>query len=202
MRYWHRHSGLRALLAVLVLTAQAACTSWRVQQAAPAEVFRERSPKSVRLTLTDSTRLQLSSPTLRNDSLIGLTNGHRTGTNNHPNAFRGNDSSAVVADDTSRVALADIQTVAVKKRAPLKAVGLTFGILGGLFAVAAAACANDCYTIDLIGAEWNEYFATYRQATGAHGAAHTARGISGVGWEGSGSEPARARTPRPPRGRR
>ncbi|MDH4131331.1 MAG: hypothetical protein OEV95_05940 [Gemmatimonadota bacterium] len=41
MRYWRRHSGLRALLAVLVLIAQAACTSWRTQQVTPEELLRE-----------------------------------------------------------------------------------------------------------------------------------------------------------------
>jgi len=65
--------------------------------------------------------------------------------------------TAVATADTVAFALADVQSVAVRKRAPLKAIGLTVGILGGVMLGAAAACANDCYSIDLGGVDWNEY---------------------------------------------
>lgn len=95
-----RHASPIAV-AALVLSA---CTSWRVQQVAPAVLLREMQPDMVRIDRADGARLVLTRPMLVGDSVQA-----RQGT----------------------VAVADITSIAVRRLDPLKTGGLVGGILVG-----------------------------------------------------------------------
>jgi hypothetical protein len=101
--------------ATVLLTMLAACSSWQVQPAAPAQLVSESSPSQVRVQLHDGRRLVLRQPTVRADSLIG----------------RG---------DSTSVAVADIDSIALRRFDTPRTIGLTVLI----FAVPAALCAATC----------------------------------------------------------
>jgi hypothetical protein len=58
------------LLGVLAVTSPA-CIDWRVQWIPPAKVLERQSPSRLRVVLTDSSRLEIRSPRVSHDSLIG-----------------------------------------------------------------------------------------------------------------------------------
>ncbi len=110
-----------ATTVLLVLVgASSACNSWRVQAAAPEELWRAASPPStVRLRLQDSTLLVLERPYLANDSVTGIVKGA-----------------------PSTVPLSAVTEVAVRRFSPGKTVGLVAVGAASLFVVAAAACSS------------------------------------------------------------
>jgi hypothetical protein len=63
-----RRSVIAWLLLCLYLPA---CTSWHVGTPTPAEFVEREHPQNVRVTRTDSTTIELQSPTVRGDSLTG-----------------------------------------------------------------------------------------------------------------------------------
>lgn len=58
----------RASLLFMLLTA---CATWQVETAAPAEFIRQQKPRSVRVVLTDSSRVLIADPVIRSDSIAG-----------------------------------------------------------------------------------------------------------------------------------
>lgn len=59
-----------SLLATMFLAAPA-CTDWRVQWLPPAKVLERESPSRLRAVMIDSSRIELTSPRVSNDSLFG-----------------------------------------------------------------------------------------------------------------------------------
>ena len=102
---------------VLLFTLNA-CTSWRVDSVAPAQLVAERQPHEVRLRGQDGARTQLRGPFVRGDSLLGLTKG-----------------------DTAGVALTEVQSLEVRRFDWLKTAGLTILTFGVSLGVA---CAMAC----------------------------------------------------------
>jgi hypothetical protein len=49
-----------------------ACKSWQAPRITPREVIRQRQPTSIRVLRTDSTRIEVRSPRVVGDSLVGL----------------------------------------------------------------------------------------------------------------------------------
>ena len=56
---------------VLVVLANAACTSWRMATVVPDSLFAHQPPSSVRVTRPDSSMVVLDAPVLRGDTLSG-----------------------------------------------------------------------------------------------------------------------------------
>jgi hypothetical protein len=111
------------LWSLLIATALTACTSWRVQQVGPEQLLAGQHPNAVRVQRADRSRIVLSRPQLRGDSLVGTTRGRPTG-----------------------VPLGDISQIAVRRGNALKTTGLILGILAAPFALVGVACAfgADC----------------------------------------------------------
>jgi hypothetical protein len=114
---------LRTVSLALIVTGQAACSSWHVESASPAQVL-ESHPGKVRVRRTDGTHLVLSHPHVVQDSLVGQVHGQ-------PGA----------------VALVEVDDVAVRRGSALKTGGLVFGILAAPVAALGLACAlgADCH---------------------------------------------------------
>lgn len=65
------HPGVRALLVVLLGLVATGCSRWRFASSpAPTVVATER-PERVRVTRGDGSRLEISDPSVRNDSIVG-----------------------------------------------------------------------------------------------------------------------------------
>jgi len=100
-----------------------ACKSWQAPRVSPSEVIRQRQPTSIRVLRTDSTRIELYSPRLVGDSLVGL---------------RVEPSSS----DSGRLAipLSQVSQVTIRQPDPIRTavvIAATLVALGGLlFAVA------------------------------------------------------------------
>lgn len=116
---------VRRWTAFLLLTCFVpACTGWNTQQAAPQDVVATKHPKVIKVTRSDGTKIQISSPNIEGDSLIGLRAGKA------PRDSLG----ARVA-----IALSDISQVAVQQTDAAKTVVLTAGVgLAVLLAIVGA----------------------------------------------------------------
>ena len=119
----------RVLSSILLPVYLASCTSWQVQTVSPEQVVTEDQPSKIRVTLTDSSELEMEQPRIVGDTLRGLVKGG--------------------ADGERDVLLADIATVRVKKTDTGNSVLLGLGIAAGVFAVAAVAFVIDCHNRNL-----------------------------------------------------
>lgn len=99
-----------AMMIILGAMLLSACTSWRVQQVAPAVLLNEIQPAKVRVERADGARLVLTWPMLVGDSIRA---------------------------PQGTMALSDISAIALRKFDPLKTTGLVGGILGGAAFLAA-----------------------------------------------------------------
>jgi len=109
----------RVLSSILLPVYLSSCTSWQVQSVSPEQVVTEDQPSKIRVTLTDSSELEMEQPRIVGDTLRGLVKG-------------GADDSLVERD----VLLADIAAVRVKKTSTTKSVllGVGFVAVGFFFA--------------------------------------------------------------------
>ena len=75
------HPRYRSLLAAVLLPVYlGACTQWTVQPVSPKRVqalTEQEEPPKIRVTLADSTRLELEDFSLEGDSIVGRTAGTR-----------------------------------------------------------------------------------------------------------------------------
>lgn len=55
----------------LLLSSVLACTRWQVEEISPERVVSEKKPSRIRVTRSDSTRVELVRPHVSGDSLIG-----------------------------------------------------------------------------------------------------------------------------------
>ena len=117
----------RVLSSILLPVYLSSCTSWQVQPVSPEQVVTEDQPSKIRVTLTDSSELEMEQPRIVGDTLRGLVKG-------------GADDSLVERD----VLLADIATVRVKKTDATKSVLLGVGILAGVAVALVAASKAIC----------------------------------------------------------
>ena len=117
----------RAVSSILLPVYLSSCTSWQVQSVSPEQVVTEEEPSKIRVTLTDSSELEMEQPRIVGDTLRGLVKG-------------GADDSLVERD----VLLADIATVRVKKTNATASVLLVVGIAAvvGVAVFAAAICGD------------------------------------------------------------
>ncbi len=119
----------RVLSSILLPVYLSSCTSWQVQPVSPEQVVTEDQPSKIRVTLTDSSELEMEQPRIVGDTLRGLVKG-------------GADDSLVERD----VLLADIATVRVKKTDPGRTAFLGLGIAavigGAVFAITVASAGN------------------------------------------------------------
>ena len=109
---------------LMVSGAATECTSWRVQQVAPARVIEKQHPEKVRVSRASGGKVVLDNPLVVGDSIVG-----RQGA----------------------VAVADVTAVEVRKFDGLKTVGVIGGVIVvGTLACAAAGCFDfDLGPIDL-----------------------------------------------------
>jgi hypothetical protein len=99
-------SRLRQLVAGTVLASYlTACTSWQVQRLSPQQVLTTEQPTAMEVMRSDSTRVVLTQPEVSGDSLVGLTK-----------------------DGRLSIPLTDIASVALRKWAPVKTVGMMLGV--------------------------------------------------------------------------
>jgi len=118
---WPHACALLAFVAGLVL----ACRSWQVPEIPPREVVRQRQPASIQVIRLDSSRLELRSPHIVGDSVVGASTDAPAGASNSPNLA---------------IALSQISHVAIRQLDPVRTLvfigAVVLGILVLLFAVA------------------------------------------------------------------
>ena len=119
-----RRHVLSCLLLLLYLPA---CSSWHVGTPTPAQFVEEERPASVRVTRTDGSTLNLGSPVVRGDSLVGTS---------------GLGLARVDMPRTVSLPLSDVRNVAVQRFS----VGKTLLLVGGgMAALSIAACAGSSF---------------------------------------------------------
>ena len=69
----------RPLAVTLMVLYLGACTGWQVQPVAPAQFIEDEQPSAIRVTTTDTHKLVLKSPIVRNDSILGRASGRMKG---------------------------------------------------------------------------------------------------------------------------
>jgi hypothetical protein len=125
---WSTGSPVSRWTALLALTCYLpACTGWKTQQAAPQDVVATKHPKTIRVTRSDGTQVEIASPSIEADSIIGVRAG---------SAPRDSLRARVA------IALSDISQVAVQQTDAAKTVVLAAGV--GLAVILVAAAASDC----------------------------------------------------------
>jgi hypothetical protein len=105
-----------------------ACTTWQVGTPSPAEFVTNKHPESVRVTRMDSSKFDLRSPEVLDDSLVGKVGGGMA----HADTAR-----------TVSLPLSDVQSVEVKKTSVGNTIALIGGIWLGLGLIGAAAGCGD-----------------------------------------------------------
>ncbi len=108
----------RAIASLLLFLYLPACTSWQVGKPTPQKFLENEQPEKVRVTQTDGSRVELMSPEVRTDSLVGTVKV--------PSSSRGTVRTIGYTDSTISIPLSEVQSVEVKK-----ADGTKTGILVG-----------------------------------------------------------------------
>jgi len=116
------------LLATTTLTA---CTSWHVQTVSPEQVVNTEHPSAVRVQRMDGSRVELKSPRISADSLLGSA---------VDNSLFGSP-----AGKPAGMPLSDVYQLAVRRGNALKTVGLVIGLIAGTIVTLGLICvADDC----------------------------------------------------------
>jgi hypothetical protein len=66
------------LVPVMAVSVLSACYTWTQEEMAPIQVVTEKEPSRVRLTMLDSTRIELADPRVSGDEIWGNWNWERT----------------------------------------------------------------------------------------------------------------------------
>ena len=118
----------RRMIGLMLLSTQlAACTTWRVQQLAPARLMTERHPNSVRITRADQTRLVIAQPTIVGDTLIGAADVTRLG-----------------AGKPLHVAVDDIRLIETRQVDAGRTIALFLGVPAVAIATFMLLCTGEC----------------------------------------------------------
>ncbi len=122
---------------ILLPVYLSSCTSWQVQSVSPEQAITEDQPSKVRVTLTDSSTVEMEQPRIVGDTLRGLVKGKPSS-----DAVKDGRISLLERD----VLLADIATLRVRKTSVGKSVLLGLGIVavigGAVFAITVASAGN------------------------------------------------------------
>jgi len=113
-----RRSGIACLLLLAYLPA---CTSWHVGTPTPAQFVETQHPKRVRVTRSDGTKMELRTPMVQGDSLLGTA---------------GEDTTRQVS-----LPLSDVRSVAVQRVSAWKT---TLVVLGGVIGVLVVTTIVEC----------------------------------------------------------
>jgi hypothetical protein len=116
----------RLVSTLLLLTYLPACSTWQVGTPTPAQFVEQKKPHSIRVTRTDGSRITLTSPMVRNDSILG-------------------NSGAGDPEHSVALALSDVQQVEVRKIATGKTLLLVGGILVAVAIIGCAASGDSDY---------------------------------------------------------
>jgi hypothetical protein len=126
-----RHARVDPVLAMAILAMVLnGCSSWRTEEVAPASYIASEHPQRIRLTLLDSTTVELDGPVAQNDSIRGREPGRRA------------DSL-----ESRTVAQRDVRSFEVRRTSASKTAGLVLGIAGGLAAGFAVFVAIECSSL-------------------------------------------------------
>ena len=120
----HVSSRFRSIIAAVVLPMYlASCTSWQVQELAPAQVLQQEQPAKIRVTRTSS-QFVLENPAISGDTLSGFVK-HRRGVLRTCSAFE-HSISCNLLDDGLRLSIpvSSVDEVAVRKSDTGKTVGV------------------------------------------------------------------------------
>ena len=126
----------RVLSSILLPVYLSSCTSWQVQSVSPEQVVTEDQPSTIRVTLTDSSELEMEQPRIVGDTLRGLVKGK-------PFSGTVKDEISLIERD---VLLADIATVRVKKTNATTSILLGVGIVAvvGVVIIASECSGGRC----------------------------------------------------------
>ena len=124
----------RRILSCLLLPVYlSSCTSWQVQPVSPEQVVTEEEPSRIRVTLADSSEVEMEQPRIVGDTLRGMVKG--------PPPTDAQQGAEYVITERD-VLLADIATVRVRKanvgKTLIGAVGITIALV-----IAAAALVSE-----------------------------------------------------------
>jgi len=123
-------------LAVLLGAVQlgACAASWQPSIQGPRELIEQDPPAHIRVTRTDSSRVEVSRPLIVNDSIATPTEECRT------SVAGGGRYGCTTGAPAALVALTDVAGIEVRRRNPAGIVGLA--VLAGLFIAVVDAWAN------------------------------------------------------------
>jgi hypothetical protein len=123
---------LHRLIACILLatTTLTACTSWHVETASPEQVVNIQHPKAVRVQRMDGSRVELKSPRISSDSLLGTA---------VDKSFFGSP-----AGKPAGMPLSDVYQLAVKRGSTGKTIALVVGVAAVAFLALAAAYVITC----------------------------------------------------------
>ena len=99
-----------AILLVTIAPMLSGCSAWH-QKHPPGQFVAERKPERVRVVTSEGHKVELSSPTIVADSMVGSL------------------SPAAPADTSAAIALRDIEKLEVREGDVLKTTGLVLGIV-------------------------------------------------------------------------
>ena len=121
-RFRSRHFR-RVLVPLMAVSLLSACTRWKVQEMAPAQVVTEKEPGKVRLTMLDGDKIQLFDPTASNGEIVGHPLGRFDGVNRR---VARSDTLRVATDSVARIEMREADTLAT-------VIAVTLGLAGALF---------------------------------------------------------------------
>jgi hypothetical protein len=137
-----------ALAAILSCQPLIGCSSWSAQTRPPQEIVQERHPDKVRVRLGDGRELVLEKPSIVSDSLVG---GDPTLSGWIQSSSSASDSSEGIQGlprqsilEPMGVPVSSINQLAIRKVSASKTVGLVFGVVVGLAAIATIAFVEEC----------------------------------------------------------
>lgn len=118
-----------ALWRSMLLCLCAGCATWQVESASPQRLITDERPRSVLVTLKDSSQVLIADPVVRRDSIAGVIRLHSAGELGPP-----------FQDPRVAVALGDVASVSVAKVDTGRTLMLfiPIGILIGVLAVVAS----------------------------------------------------------------
>jgi len=125
----------RAVSSILLPAYLSSCTSWQVQSVSPEQVVTEDQPSKIRVTLSDSSQVEMEQPHIVGDTVRGVVKG--------PPPTDAQQGAKYVITERD-VLLADIATLRVKKTDVGKTVwrGLMVAALVALVVSKAAALSD------------------------------------------------------------
>jgi len=137
----------RMAFAVWLLASAGACTSWQTQEVSPQELIAQKHPDEIRVTLPDSSQVEISLPSLAGDTVLGTAKSGRGGPRVNGNAVAFGQGTASSAEPGSQVRIPASDVVRIQTshadggETALLVVG-TLAVVGGALLIAASQSAK------------------------------------------------------------